>query len=436
MSAKKSNIVVYTPVVKLGFRDLMNARVLETLNEKFNIYWFVQDFNEKVDFFTENNSYMLKNSTFRQFIWSFLFELENYLYNNEKVGSKQSFPFLGMGHKQIVILKFIIRWHLVRLVRFVLKAILRITFPKPPDFLKSADLVICFGSSKDFFFDDIVRMARRFNKRVMMVSLNWDNATSKPYVEKPDLVLTWGKQTSKLSAKLHGIDSQPIGTPRFESYKYMDIFDKAESKNKLGLIDEFTYILFAGVGFPFPEIEVLNQLSECLEQTGKSNFRIIYRPHPYGWKRKKLKESDLFRKYIIIDPTLSLFEENDLVQYRYLFAACDAFVSPYSTMLVEAALHALPILAIAFNDGTDKYFDWVNHANVAPHLQILHENKWIIHCHDLLLLRLAFENLFEALNKDSFDKESAKRMAFEIVHLPQASYTEILNNHINSLILN
>ena len=436
MSAKKRNIVVYTPVVKLGFRDLMNARVLETLNEQFNVYWFVQDFNDKVGFFTETNIYRLKSSSFRQLIWSFLFELENYLYNNEKVVSRQSFPFLGMGSKQIAILKFIIRWHLVRLMRFVLKTILRITVPKSPDFLKSAELVICFGSSKDFFFDDIVRMAKRFDKRVMMVSLNWDNATSKPYVEKPDLVLTWGNQTARLSTKLHGIDSQPIGTPRFESYKHMDIFNKAESRTKLGLTGDFYYILFEGVGFPFPEIEVLNQLSEYLEQTNKSNFRILYRPHPYGWKRQKQKESDLFRKYVIIDPTLSLFEENDLVQYRYLFAACNAFISAYSTMLVEAALHGLPILAIAFNDGTDKYFDWVNHAKVAPHLQILHENNWIIHCHDLLLLKLAFDNLFEALNTDTFDKELAKRMALEIVHLPKTSYAEHLNNHINSLIIN
>jgi hypothetical protein len=66
----------------------------------------------------------------------------------------------------------------------------------------------------------------------------------------------------------------------------MDIFDKAESRNKLGLTADFNYILFAGVGFPFPEIEVLNQLSEYLEKTDKSNFRILYRPHPYGWKRQ------------------------------------------------------------------------------------------------------------------------------------------------------
>ena len=435
MTTNKRKIVVYTPIVKLGFRDLMNARVLEILNEKFNVYWFVQDFNDKLEFFTKTNTYKLKISSFRKVIWSYLFELENYLYNKEKVGSRQSFPFLGMGHKQIAVLKFIIRWNLVRFMIFGLKSILRISTPTPPSFLKNSDLVICFGSSKDFFFDDIVRMTRGYNKRVIMVSLNWDNATSKPYIEKPDLVLTWGKQTAKLSTKLHGIDSIPIGTPRFESYKNMDIFDKTESRSKLGLASGFTYILFAGVGFPFPEIEVLNQLAEYLEKMDKTNFRIIYRPHPYSWNRKKQEESDLFRKYVIFDPTLSLFEKNDLAQYRYLFAACDALVSAYSTMLVEAALHGLPILAIAFNDGKDKYFDWVNHANIAPHLQILHENEWIIHCHDLLLFSLALYYFFEAFNKESFDKH-AQRMAMEIVHLPKASYAEVLVDQIDSLIIN
>ena len=45
--------------------------------------------------------------------------------------------------------------------------------------------------------------------------INWDNAT-KPLFAKPDLVLTWGKQTSLLAKKkLNNVKSKPR-IPRFD----------------------------------------------------------------------------------------------------------------------------------------------------------------------------------------------------------------------------
>jgi hypothetical protein len=122
------------------------------------------------------------------------------------------------------------------------------------------------------------------------------------------------------------------------------------------------------------------------------------------------------------------------MQYRYLFSACDGLVSAYSTMMVEAALHGIPMLAIAFNDGTDKYFNWVNHADVAPHLQILKENSSVIRCHELGQLKTAFSKLLEATNNLPWTE--ANDMAMEIVHLPQTLYADLLNNEINTLIQN
>ena len=434
MPELKRKIIVYAPVIKLGLRDLMNANVLESLNREFNIHWYLQQSNDKIPFFTEENTSILYMSPTRQFLWSFLFEIENYIYNREKIGSKQSFPFLGMGRKQIVILKLIIKFRLTRIFKGFLKCLLRLSVPSAPSFFQDSELVICFGSSKDPFFDDIVRIARKNHIRIVMVSLNWDNATSKPYIEKPDLILSWGKQTASLSEKLHGIKSRPIGTPRYESYKSIEIFDKDLAKLKVGLESHFRYILFAGVGFPFPEIEVLNRLSEYLESTCKPDYRIIYRPHPFGWKRENANKTDSFAKYVILDPTLELFDPEDPMQYRYLFSACDGLVSAYSTMMVEAALHGIPMLAIAFNDGTDKYFNWVNHADVAPHLQILKENSSVIRCHELGQLKTAFSKLLEATNNLPWTE--ANDMAMEIVHLPQTLYADLLNNEINTLIQN
>ena len=433
MKSVKSKIIVYAPVVKLGFRDLINVNIFNELERCFDVVWAFQEKYPSGYLKSDAVIQLLNVSKLRKFIWSFLFELSNYRYNKKIIGAKQSFPFLGMARKQIFILKLINCLRVTGIMIYCLRLFLRLTAPHPPNSFKGSRCVICFASSKDPVFDDIVRMAKEDNIKVILVCLNWDNASSKPYIEKPDLVLTWGHQTAVLSSYLHKITSKPIGAPRFESYKAHKAIDFIIAQSKLGLTIGKQYIIFAGVGFPFPEIEILNLLCEYLEKNQLTNYCIIYRPHPYSWKRKNVEKNSLFNTYVILDPTLSMFDENDLSQYKYLFASCKALITCYSTMVVEAAIHGMPVLLIAFPHAESDKYDWINNANVAPHLGILRDSDWIQKCHDINKLQSVFLELLQNIG-DKKISNAAIQTGRRIVHMSSESYSNLISNEINSLI--
>jgi hypothetical protein len=417
--------------VKLGFRDLNNVNIFKNLDNYYDVNWVFQN-SVPESFNLKNKSFFLYKATiFREYIWSLLFELKNYKYNKFIIGAKQSFPFLGMSKKKIIFLKIIYKIKFVNFFEILFELILNITYKsREVLFNNSSRVVLCFASSKDLVFDDIVRDANKYNKKVILICLNWDNATSKPFIKKPDFIFTWGKQTADLAEKIHKIKSIPIGCPRYENYKRPLKFDIENTSINLGLKKQINYILFAGVGFPFPEIETLNSLSFILEKNKFYNYKIIYRQHPYAWKKNEIQKSEFYNKYVVSDPTIDGFHENDLSQYRFLFKICKALITPYSTMLVESLMNGIPLLLVAFDYEDSNKFDWTNAANVAPHLAILKETNFILKCSDFNKLEHSVLELLKYNNTSTTFKE----LSDEIVLNNNLSYFENLNLQINNII--
>lgn len=428
----KPQIIVYAPGVKLGFRDLNNVDIFKNLDKNYDVNWIFHNNCPKTFILKNQNIYFYKTTIFREYIWSLLFELKNYKYNKYIIGAKQSFPFLGMSKKKIIILKIIYKIKLVNFFETLFDLFLNTTYKsRELIFNNSSKVVLCFASSKDLIFDDIVRDANKFNKKVILTCLNWDNATSKPFIKKPDFIFTWGKQTAELAEKIHKIKSIPIGCPRYENYKLPINLDIEKTIINLGLKKEINYILFAGVGFPFPEIETLNILSHILEKNKLYEYKIIYRQHPYAWKKNEIKQSELYKKYVVSDPTIDGFQENDLSQYRFLFNICKALITPYSTMLVESLMNGIPLLLVAFDYEDTNKFDWTNAANVAPHLAILKEANSILKCSNMNQLE---HSVLELLNHYNYNTTTFNELSDQIVLNNNLSYFENLNLQLNNII--
>jgi hypothetical protein len=424
-------IVVYLPGVKLGYRDLRNADFITQIESNYNVSWVFPN-SIPLDFSSKSNITSIKITSVRHYIWTLLFELSNYSYNRKILNAKQSFPFLGLSIKQIAILKVIYYTKTINVFKKIFEYFLDSTFKKYNLLINNeVEAIVCFTSSKDLVFDDLVRNAYNTKSKVILVCINWDNATSKPFIKKPDYMFTWGEQTSSIAESLHKINSIPVGCPRYEHYKYDLEIDLGRYETLNELKENYICILFAGVGFPFPEIEVLNKLAEILEKNKLYNFRIIYRPHPFAWKRDGIQESFYFKKYVIFDPTLTLFEKDDLVQYQFLFKVCKGVITAYSTILVEALMNNLPLLLIAFTH--DNNFDWQNAARFAPHLEILKHSNDIIKCND-------FENLesefLEIINKISVSNTSFSSLDLskKIVLQNHLSYFENFKLQLNKLL--
>ena len=119
--------------------------------------------------------------------------------------------------------------------------------------------------------------------KTKLIFTNWDNATTKPYNLKPDTVYCWGTETSKLSNKIHKINSKAIGSIRFEMHretkKKFYHLKKDQIKKKLNLNKNYKYLLFAGVTFPFDEKNSLEVLNSVIDEKFKISKLYIKLTH-------------------------------------------------------------------------------------------------------------------------------------------------------------
>ena len=422
----RAKIAVYAPSVKLGYRDLLAVNAFQEIAARFDVVWLFSGSVPAIGIEKDARVKLIPTSNIRNRFWLGLHSLVRYEFDTLIFGGRQRKPTIGLRRLDQLILASIIRSGLSGLARRVLKFGLDVTTPDLSEPLRDCDGLVCFGSAKDMLFDDLVRASRKASIPVIMVPLNWDNATSKPYIERPGLVLTWGEQTAELSASLHGIRSLPIGSPRFDFYRDFPLPTPSEAKLRLGLPAHSRYILFAGAGFPFVELETLRRLSDSLERAGLRDMRILYRPHPYSWKgfSKSSLGPDLATK-IVFDPSLEVFAKDDMRQYAYLFPAISALITPFSTIAVEAAFHRIPTLCIAFDDPSHKVFDWKLNAQHQPHLRIFDDESWPLKCYESDDLEPLFTLLLASLDDPAL-RESASRVFHRIVHTAEMRYVDRL----------
>ena len=176
---------------------------------------------------------------------------------------------------------------------------------------KKKKVLIIFGGHSLLDVHDLIIAARKKKIKTVLIMINWDNAT-KPLFQKPNLVLTWGKQTSIIAKKLNKVNAAPIGTPRFDLIRKTSI-KKNYAKRLLRLNKKNKYIVYAGKIIPSDDFKLLILINNYIERNYK-NIIIIYRPHPYGINNDNYKKFNSFKRKnklnkIILDPSLKFLEK-------------------------------------------------------------------------------------------------------------------------------
>ena len=229
---------------------------------------------------------------------------------------------------------------------------------------------------------------------------------------------------------MHGIESLALGSPRFDSSRVPNAPSCADAKLFLGLGSELNYILFAGASFPFDEVGALNLLSAHLKNEGLWQHRIIYRPHPMAWRREHGSElSEDSKQFVCGDPTRSLFDKNDFRQYQYLLKSVSGLITPYSTMLIEAAMYGVPSLAIGYNSRCHPEYDWMVNSIHQPHLRFVKGARWIVECHREEELSDAFADFLDLLGEPSVC-DDARTDFGDLVCVTDESYGDRLTRAI------
>ena len=289
-------------------------------------------------------------------------------------------------------------------------------------FFENIDFLLAFGSSEDLTVDDLFRNSIENKIKSALVYLNWDSAVNKTILTRPDYLLTWGKQTADLAKKIHNIESIPFGSLRLEIYKKINYTHKYE----IDFSNNFKYLLFAGSGVVFAENTLLKLLDDLIISKNL-NIKIIYKQHPHAWKRysEKLGDINSLKNVIPYKSTKS-----DFLLYPHLFSKISGLITPYSTMMIDASLNGLPVLAVGYDDEEHKEFNWKKNLK-RMHLNIFFEAQHILHCHEKKMIPNYFEEFLKLIENKSISIK-AKDFSLKLIENSKYSYIERIKHLIKN----
>jgi hypothetical protein len=256
------------------------------------------------------------------------------------------------------------------------------------------DLILFPSAAFDSESVDLVSLGQELRVPTLCLIDNWDNLSSKTvFWKKPDHLGVWGPQAQNQAHTIHGFlpdQVHLIGTPRFDSY-----FEARTSKGFTAPHD-FPYALYVGSAMPFDDIGTLKILEKILIESENlpSDFRLIYRPHPWQHKRNvdaRFTAEDFSR--VILDPQFDEAQkagtvrgtndpafQPDLDYYPGLLLSSRFVVGPLTTMLLEASLCLKPVVALSYFDGyhantSQRYFSHFDGMEKVPGFVFCNEKE-------------------------------------------------------------
>ena len=206
---KNKHLTIYSDLGKLSYKDLVETDFINKIDKYYKINWLFSNVSDQ-NFVRVKEYNIIKVSKFYDLIFRFMFTLETKLHY-EKASVKWIFPMVTLKGILKIIYYLITFLKLEKISIYLCFLIRKIIFSTSL-INKNSKIFIFIGSSKDPVFLPLMSEAKKMKIKKIHIPVNWDNATTKAYCIKPDIVFTWGKQTSELSKKIHNIDSFPIGS--------------------------------------------------------------------------------------------------------------------------------------------------------------------------------------------------------------------------------
>jgi hypothetical protein len=242
-----------------------------------------------------------------------------------------------------------------------------------PNILKNLDcLIIMHGGRISFEQDFLIWQSKSKSIKTIAIQENWDNLSSKTILfQHPDYFATWGKQSSAQLIKIHNFKGgvNEIGSIRlsgFHHYRNKNLGINHDKTQFLSQKYPVKTLLIIGSGDGEHDFiiakECMRLINHCKEFL-TSEFKLIYRPHPYSLQLEKncQKISKLG------DVSINRPSKNELDNYRIsLILNSDLVISLYSTMVLESCilnkLCVIPsFLNIKWNFDTSNFLDQAEH---------------------------------------------------------------------------
>jgi len=312
------------------------------------------------------------------------------------------------------------------------------------------DLVIHPSVLEGLFITDLIKETKKRKIELLVLMNSWDNPSTKSTLKGvPDHLVVWGEQTKTHAVEFMGMPEENIykwGSAQFDVYKKEPTVSREEFCKLHGIDPEKKIILYAGSSKSINEIEHLRTLESAIESGELENAHIVFRPHP--WRAVVDGEEDYFSidwKHVSMDVNMidtfkrSNSEEGknkiNLTSYmdtHNILSSCDILVSNISTILLEAALHGMPIMCMV-SDEEVKTKAFLRVTLQSLYFKEILTKLDVPRCknHEEIVSNL--KNLLEQSNKPGFKEFQLERTSY-FVESGSESYKEKLNNFVASRI--
>lgn len=211
------------------------------------------------------------------------------------------------------------------------------------------------------FINDLVDECVRRSIPSVVVMNSWDNpSTKRAVVGRPDWLLVWGPHTRDHAIRFVGMRPEravAFGAAQFDVFRDPPRHDRATVCQRYDFDPAHPVLLFAGANTQTDEFATMQALDAAITRGALPRFNVIYRPHPWGGagasgERFLAHRFDNVRMDHTMRGLLERVAHGDktaitLPDYRDahdLLANVDIVVSPLSTIVVEATLHAKPVI--------------------------------------------------------------------------------------------
>lgn len=240
-----------------------------------------------------------------------------------------------------------------------------------PGLLKDLDcLLVMHGGRISFEQDYVIWLARSYCVKTISIQENWDNLSSKTMLyQHPDFFATWGKQSTQHLKRIHDFQgtTYEIGSRRLNTFydRRKTLLEQDKNLEVSLNKDDFTkIILLVGSGDGLHDFLIAQECLRLIDLHAKelrSEFSIIYRPHPYS---SNLEENiQKFKTLNGVSVDKPALHERD--NYRLnLILNSSVVISLYSTMIIESCILNKPCIIPSFieNNWTFKTSDFLDKA--------------------------------------------------------------------------
>ncbi len=311
------------------------------------------------------------------------------------------------------------------------------------------DIIIHPSTFAGYFINDVIAEGKAQGIPTMLLMNSWDNPSTKRATSgKADWVAVWGEQTLRHTHFYMGIPKNRIvclGAAQFEAYRPQPRITPTEFRSEYCLPPEKKILLYAGSSRGTDEAKHLDWLEAAIEQGYLGDVAVVYRPHPWGFgQQQALDIVNSGWKHIHIEKSMSDFiriladgkSSGGFLMAEYarthdVLSSVDMLLSPLSTMIVEGALHGIPVMCF-YAKEEEKGSIWRKTLKNLAHFEDIFRSPSVVVCTNYDKFLPSVKELCRRADDKEFCDRIIKEMSFFAV-FHEKSYGDALLEHLDRI---